>query len=97
MALVRGTSIHLSGRSVRSVLACSLNPSRQSRVGDQRCSGHRHRLYKSQLSTGRWQVTSSAGNQVGWRLMRGKRTDASGTVTARVSDDRTEIDVDAYS
>ena len=54
-------------------------------------------LYESQLSTGRWQVTSSAGNQVGWRLMRGKRTDASGTVTVRVSDDRTEIDVDDYS
>ncbi len=54
-------------------------------------------FYKSQLNTGRWQVTSSAGNQVGWRLTRGKRTDASGTVTVRVSDDRTEIDVDSYS
>jgi len=36
-------------------------------------------FYRSQLNTGRWQVTSSAGNQVGWRLTRGKRTDASGT------------------
>jgi len=54
-------------------------------------------FYKSQLNTGRWQVTSSAGNQVGWRLTNGKRTDASGTVAITVSDDRTEIDVAAYS
>jgi hypothetical protein len=53
-------------------------------------------FYKSELNSGRWRVTSSAGNQVAWRLTNGKRTDASGTVRISANDQGTEIDVDAY-
>ncbi len=53
-------------------------------------------FYKSALNSGRWRVTSTAGNQVAWRLTNGKRTDASGTVRISADDAGTEIDVDAY-
>jgi hypothetical protein len=53
-------------------------------------------FYRRELNTGNWQVTSSAAGKLSWRLRNGKRTDASGTVTIALSDDRTEINVDSY-
>jgi hypothetical protein len=53
-------------------------------------------FYKRELNTGNWQVTSSAAGQVGFRLKNGKATDAYGTVTISIGDDRTQIKVDAY-
>ena len=52
--------------------------------------------YKTQLSRGRWQVTSSDASHIGFRLTNGKRTEASGTVTVGTSvDERTQITVDS--
>jgi hypothetical protein len=52
-------------------------------------------FYQRELSTGSWQVTSSAAGQVGFRLKKGIRIIAYGTVTIVVSGDCTEIKVDS--
>lgn len=53
--------------------------------------------YKAELSRGSWQVTASDASQVSFRLMNGKRTAASGTVTVGTSvDERTQITIDSY-
>ena len=50
-------------------------------------------FYKAQLSTGNWRVWSIAGDQIEFRLLRGYRIIAGGTVTIAPGDDRTEINV----
>ena len=53
-------------------------------------------FYDRVLNTGNWHVTSSATGLVGFSLKNGKSTRATGTVAIALSDDRTEIIVDAY-
>ncbi|HEV2218079.1 MAG TPA: hypothetical protein VGV88_10960 [Candidatus Dormibacteraeota bacterium] len=52
-------------------------------------------FYEKALNTGEWQVTSSTGGEISFRLRNGQRTVASGTVTIGLSSDRTEIKVDS--
>jgi hypothetical protein len=53
-------------------------------------------FYKRELNTGNSKVTSSAPGVVGFRLMNGKITLATGTVAIALSGDSTEVTVDAY-
>jgi hypothetical protein len=52
-------------------------------------------FYKRELNTGNWHVASSAAGQVVFRLKKGTRTIAYGTVTIAVGSDHTEIKVDS--
>jgi hypothetical protein len=51
-------------------------------------------FYQRNLNSGNWQVTSSAANEIHFRLRNGKMTVASGTVNIAVSGARTEITID---
>lgn len=50
-------------------------------------------FYKSRLNTGHWRVWSTSGDQIDFRLYRGRRIIAGGTVTVTLSDGRTKINV----
>ena len=51
-------------------------------------------FYQRNLNSGAWQVTSSAGGEIHFRLTNGKRTIASGTLNIAVSRERTEVTID---
>lgn len=51
-------------------------------------------FYQTNLNSGNWQVTSSAGDQIQFRLKSGKRTVVHGTLDVAVSHERTEITID---
>jgi hypothetical protein len=50
-------------------------------------------FYHSNLNSGNWQVTSSAGGEIHFRLKNGKTTIASGKVNIAVSRERTEVTI----
>jgi hypothetical protein len=51
-------------------------------------------FYQKKLNSGHWQVTSSAGSKIQFRLRNGNRTTASGTLNIAVSRERTEVTID---
>jgi hypothetical protein len=51
-------------------------------------------FYKSSLNSGNWHVTSTAGSEIQFRLITGKRTVVHGTLDVAASGARTEVTID---
>jgi len=53
-------------------------------------------FYQRNLNSGNWQVTSSAGGEIQFRLRNGKRTVAHGTLNIAVTGERTEVTIEVF-